>query len=119
MDEKMKDTLKDICGSLSDEQKAKAKQCRTMDELSDAALDEVAGGFQVNHTKLREIIEAFQRFWNAVPDNKKEGIVEYMYTWDLAGFAASVGVPIDEKLVDPNNRDYVLLAFSRVVHGIG
>ena len=86
-------------------------------ELSDAALDEVSGGFRVNHAKLEEFIAAFQKFWNAVPDNKKEGIVDYLYIGNLAGFAASVGVPIDDKLIDPDNKEYVLLAFSKVVHG--
>ena len=56
MDEKMKETLKNIYGNLTEEQKEKAKQCKTMDELMalagewgielpDEMLDTVAGGY--------------------------------------------------------------------------
>ncbi len=55
MDEKMKEALKGIYDNLSDELKEKAKQCKTMDELTtlagkegielpDEVLDAVAGG---------------------------------------------------------------------------
>ena len=55
MDEKLKAAFKDICDSLTDEQKAKAKQCKTMEELTkfageegieltDEVLEAVAGG---------------------------------------------------------------------------
>ncbi len=55
MDEKMDAALKGIWDSLTDEQKEKAKQCKTMDELTalagkegvelpDEVLDQVAGG---------------------------------------------------------------------------
>ena len=55
MDEKMNAALKGIYDSLTDEQKEKAKACKTMDELTalaakdgielpDEALDAVAGG---------------------------------------------------------------------------
>ena len=55
MDEKMKETQKGIYDNLSDELKEKAKQCKTMDELTELAgkeeielpdevVDQVAGG---------------------------------------------------------------------------
>ena len=55
MDEKMKELIKGIYGHLTDEQKEKAKACKTMDELMtlagewgielpDEALDAVSGG---------------------------------------------------------------------------
>ena len=55
IDPKLEATLKGIFNSLTDEQKEKAKQCKTMDELtafagkegielSDEVLDAVAGG---------------------------------------------------------------------------
>ena len=55
MDEKTKEMLKNIYESLTDEQKAKAKACKTMDEmmalagewgieLPDEMVDAVAGG---------------------------------------------------------------------------
>ena len=55
MDEKMKEVIKGIYENLTDEQKEKAKQCKTMDELMtlagewgielpDEALDAVSGG---------------------------------------------------------------------------
>ena len=55
MDNKMKEIMDGICENLTDEQKKKAKQCKTMDELMalagewglelpDEALDAVAGG---------------------------------------------------------------------------
>ena len=55
MDEKMKEVMKGIYENLTDEQKEKAKNCKTMDELMtlagksgielpDEALDAVAGG---------------------------------------------------------------------------
>ncbi len=55
MDDKMNATLKGVYDSLTDEQKAKAKACKTMEELTelagkegielpDEALDAVAGG---------------------------------------------------------------------------
>ncbi len=55
MDEKLNATLKGIYDSLTDEQKAKAKACKSMDELTalaakegmelpDEALEGVAGG---------------------------------------------------------------------------
>ena len=88
-------------------------------ELSDAALDEVSGGFLVNRAELAELIAAFRKFWNAVPDERKEEIVDYLYRRDLAGFAASMGVPIDDKLIDPDNWTLVLLAFTEVVNGNG
>ena len=55
MDEKLNTALKGIYDSLTDEQKAKAKACKTMEELTalaaregmelpDEALDAVAGG---------------------------------------------------------------------------
>lgn len=58
MDEKLNAALKGIYDNLTDEQKAKAKACKTMDELTalaakegielpDEALDQVAGGFDV------------------------------------------------------------------------
>ncbi|MBR4442399.1 MAG: hypothetical protein IKS52_03925 [Clostridia bacterium] len=57
VDPKLQEVLKDIFDSLTDEQKEKAKQCRTMDELMELAgkegielpeeiLDAVAGGVQ-------------------------------------------------------------------------
>ncbi len=60
MDEKMNAALKGIYDSLTDEQKAKAKACKTMDELAalagkegielpDEALDQVAGGVQARN----------------------------------------------------------------------
>ncbi|MBE7008751.1 MAG: hypothetical protein E7422_06405 [Ruminococcaceae bacterium] len=56
MDEKMNAALKGIWGSLTDEQKEKAKACKTLDELAklagkegvelpDEVLDAVAGGY--------------------------------------------------------------------------
>ena len=58
MDEKMNAVLKGIYDSLTDEQKEKAKACKTMEELakmaaeegielSDVVLDAVAGGGSV------------------------------------------------------------------------
>ena len=55
MDEKLKASLKGVYDSLTDEQKSKAKQCKTMEELTllagkegieltDEVLDAVAGG---------------------------------------------------------------------------
>ena len=55
MDEKMNEKLKEIYDSLTDEQKEKAKNCKTVDELMDFAgeedielpeelLENVAGG---------------------------------------------------------------------------
>ena len=55
MDEKMKEVMKGIYENLTDEQKEKAKQCKTTDELMtlagewgielpDEALDAVSGG---------------------------------------------------------------------------
>ena len=55
MDEKMKEVMKGIYDNLTDEQKEKAKACKTMDELMtlagewgielpDEALDAVSGG---------------------------------------------------------------------------
>ena len=55
MDDKLNAALKGIFNSLTDEQKEKAKQCKTMDELtafagkegielSDEVLDAIAGG---------------------------------------------------------------------------
>ena len=55
MDEKLNAAVRGICDSLSDEQKEKAKVCKTMDELKtlageegielpDEVLDAVAGG---------------------------------------------------------------------------
>ena len=60
MDAKMKETLKSIYGSLTDEQKKKAKECKDMDELMklagewgielpDEVLDSVAGGLAMAH----------------------------------------------------------------------
>ncbi|MBR4442398.1 MAG: hypothetical protein IKS52_03920 [Clostridia bacterium] len=61
IDPKLQGVLKEIFDSLTDEQKEKAKQCRTMDELMelagkegielpDEALDQVAGGYPVPRT---------------------------------------------------------------------
>ena len=55
MDDKLNETLKEIYDSLTEEQKEKAKACKTMDdflkfageegiELTDETLDSVAGG---------------------------------------------------------------------------
>ena len=56
IDPKLQETLKGVFDALTDEQKEKAKQCKTMDELMmlagkegielpDEALDKVAGGY--------------------------------------------------------------------------
>lgn len=63
MEEKMKKALKEIFDKLTDEQKEKAKACKTMDELMefigkegielpDDLLDNVAGGFQIQWKKV-------------------------------------------------------------------
>ena len=59
MDEKMKKALDELFEKLTDEQKEKAKECKTFDELMDFAgkegielpdefLDSVAGGFVID-----------------------------------------------------------------------
>ena len=63
MDEKLNAALKGIYDSLTDEQKAKAKACKTMDELTalaakegvelpDEVLDTVAGGYKTTWDKM-------------------------------------------------------------------
>ena len=58
MDEKMKETMKDIYENLTDEQKEKAKACKSVDELMklagewgielpDDIVDMVSGGGQI------------------------------------------------------------------------
>lgn len=63
MDEKMKETLKAVLETLTDEQKEKAKACKTMKEflefagsegieLPDELLDSVAGGIAIDWTPV-------------------------------------------------------------------
>ena len=65
MDEKMEQALKELFDQLTDEQKAKAKECKTAEELMDffgkeglelpdELLDNVAGGFTPLHRYLSE-----------------------------------------------------------------
>ena len=72
MDEKMNAAIKGIYDSLTDEQKAKAKACKTMDELTllaskegielpDELLDAVAGGYI--------IYESGTHMWTALSDD--------------------------------------------------
>lgn len=60
MDEKMEKALKSLCEKLTDEQKEKAKSCKSVDEfmkllgewgveLSDETLDAISGGIDFYH----------------------------------------------------------------------
>ena len=72
MDKKMKEAFKGIYDNLTDEQKEKAKACKTMDELMtlagewgvelpDEVLDAVAGGFGIvwEDVTLEELKEEY------------------------------------------------------------
>ena len=67
MNEKLNETLKGIYDSLTEEQKKKAKACKTMDdflkfageegiELPDETLDSVAGGVLMIDPKTAELL---------------------------------------------------------------
>ena len=103
MDEKLKKELLEIYDSLSDEQREKAKECKTMEEVSDFAaeegielpdemLDDVAGGYLYrNHDDLRwEVIDdktgdvrgSFYFKSNAEDNAKELGQSKKEISWD-------------------------------------
>ena len=70
IDPKLEEALKGVWDSLTDEQKAKAKDCKTLDELTalagkegielpDEALDHVAGGFFDGGNGYDQAVEYF------------------------------------------------------------
>ena len=79
MDEKLQKELLEIYDSLSDEQKEKVKECKTMEEVStfaaeegielpDEILDDVAGGYVYNNGRNYEVI-----------DDNTGGVVDNVY----------------------------------------
>ena len=68
MDEKMKKAIEELTAKLSDEQKEKAKNCKTLDELIDFVgnegielpddlLDSVSGGVRIEFTPVELIYD--------------------------------------------------------------
>ena len=83
MDEKLKKELLEIYDSLTDEQKEKVKECKTMEEVSafaaeegielpDEMLDDVAGGYVHKNGLTYEVINdetgnVMETFWGRHP----------------------------------------------------
>ena len=101
-DPKAVHTLKEIYDSLTDEQKEKAKKCKTMDELvklaaeegvelPDEAIDAVAGGYIYFHKDNAPNIG-----WEIIDDTTGKTVNLRSNAKDAAGAAAAAGLSTTE-----------------------
>ena len=102
IDHKLAEALGSVLDSLTDEQKEKAKQCKTMEELEkflgregialpDELLDDVAGGFDG------------WRFWDRAGNPFNIGDP---YSWCLLSVSFNHDCAVDDCLIEIENGNY-------------
>ena len=96
MDEKLQEKLLEIYDSLTDEQKEKVKECKTMEEVSafaaeegielpDEMLDEVAGGYIFYNA------DRVNRRWDVINDSNGNVIASVFHEQDAKNLASANG----------------------------
>ena len=118
----MKDILKELWGSLTDEQKEKAKACKTSDELMklageegielpDEVLDAVAGGYifrsflyeDDNYSRT----SSYQKQYVVIDDNTGEVVKGFLMDYEAVKVAKERGLSwaeIDDKQLEALRR---------------